>query len=106
MKRRHSAIAALACAAFTPLAFAQDASVGDEQSLLELRNTVVNILEALVQRGVLTEVDAQAMVREAQEQAETEVAALRAQEAAEEGAVRVTYVPEIVKEEIQAAVAA
>jgi hypothetical protein len=100
MKRTYSAAAALACAAFAPAALAQAPAVSDEQSLLELRNTVVNILEALVQRGVLTQAEAQAMVRQAQVQAETEIAELRAQETVEEGAVRVTYVPEIVKEEI------
>ena len=105
MKRSHSAAVALACAAFAPAALTQQApAVGDEQSLLELRNTVVNILEALVQKGVLTQTDAQAMVRQAQEQAETEIAELRKQETVEEGAVRVTYVPEIVKEEIAASV--
>lgn len=106
MKLSFSAAAVLACAALAPAVLAQQGAgpVGDEQSLLELRNTVVNILEALVARGVLTQADAQGMVARAQEQAETEVAALRSQEAAEQGAVRVTYVPEIVKEEIQAAV--
>ena len=75
MKRNHLAAVALAVAALAPTALAQAPAVGDQQSLLELRNTVVNILEALVQRGVLTQADAQAMVRQAQEQAETEVAA-------------------------------
>jgi hypothetical protein len=78
----------------------------DEQGLLELRNTVVNLLAALVQRGVLSQQDAQKMVADAQALAETEIAELRAQDAAEEGAVRVTYVPEVVKDEIQAAVVA
>jgi polyhydroxyalkanoate synthesis regulator phasin len=98
------AAVALACATFAPAALAQAPAVSDEQSLLELRNTVVNILEALVQRGVLTQAEAQAMVAQAQEQAETEIAELRAQETVEEGAVRVTYVPEIVKDEIAASV--
>src|SRR5262245_55623831 len=108
MKWSLSAFAALACAAVAPAALAQGAQVSDEQSLLELRNTVVNILEALVARGVVTQQDAQAIVARAQEQAETEIAEVRArdaaQAAAEQGAVRVTYVPEIVKDEIEAAV--
>ena len=105
MKRSHLAAVALACAALSPVALAQaPAAGGDQQSLLELRNTVVNILEALVQKGVLTQADAQTMVKQAQDQAATEIAALRAQEASEEGAVRVTYVPEIVKDEIAASV--
>lgn len=80
------------------------ADVGDQQTLLELRNTVVNLLEGLVERGLLTRAEAQKMVADAQESAEGEVAVQRAQEAAESDAVRVTYVPEVVKEEIQAAV--
>ena len=42
MKRSHTAIVALACAALAPVAVAQAPAVSDEQSLLELRNTVVN----------------------------------------------------------------
>lgn len=107
MNRSLTAAVLLVCAGATRLAAAQ-APVSDEQSLLELRNTVVNILEVLVQRGLLTQQDAQAMVVRAQEQAETEIAELRArdaaQEQAEQGAVRVTFVPEIVKDEIEAAV--
>ena len=86
-------------------AIAQPAGGSDPQAMLELRNTVVNLLQALVQHGVLTQDDAQKMVADAQSKAQTEVAAQRAQEKAEEGAVRVTYVPDTVKDEIQAAVA-
>jgi hypothetical protein len=106
MKRIYSAAAAFVIACACHAATAQGVATSGEQSLLELRNTVVNILEGLVQRGILTQEDAQAMVAKAQEQAETELAELRAREAAEDDAVRVTYVPEIVKDEIQAAVRA
>ncbi len=109
MKRTRGALASglwiAACAAL-PLAHGQDALPTDEQGLIELRNTVVNLLEGLVQRGVITREDAQAMVADAQRRAETETAAVRAQADAEQGAVRVTYVPEIVKDEIEAAVRA
>jgi hypothetical protein len=84
------------------------AAPDSEQSLLELRNTAVNILQALVQRGVLSQQDAQAIVADAQKKAEAEVAEVRAreaaQQAAEQNAVRVTYVPEVVKEEIATSV--
>ena len=89
------------------VALGQAASAGasDQQSMLELRNTVVNLLQGLVQRGVLSEDDARKMVADAQSKAQTEVVAQRAQQNAEEGAVRVTYVPETVKDEIAAEVA-
>ena len=80
------------------------AATDSEQSLLELRNTAVNILQALVQRGVLSQQDAQAIVADAQKKAQDELAATRAREAAEQNAVRVTYVPDVVKEEIATSV--
>jgi hypothetical protein len=86
-------------------ALAQSAGAADQQSMSELRNTVVNLLQGLVQRGIITQDDAQRMVADAQAKAQTELAAQRAQEKAEEGAVRVTYVPETVKDEIAAEVA-
>ncbi|HZF30379.1 MAG TPA: putative porin [Gammaproteobacteria bacterium] len=113
MKRTHRALAGwlgLALCAVLRAAHAQEApskapeAPTDAQSLVELRNTVVNLLEGLVQRGILTRQDAQAMVADAQRKAEAETAATRAQQDAEQGAVRVTYVPDVVKDEIEAAV--
>ncbi len=73
----------------------------ETRSLEELRNTVVNLLEALVQKGVMTREQAQSMVANAQTKAAEEAKAAAAQDAAEQGAVRVTYVPEIVKQQIR-----
>jgi polyhydroxyalkanoate synthesis regulator phasin len=73
----------------------------EARSLNELRNTVVNLLQGLVERGVLTREQAEKMVQDAQGKAEADSAALAAQEKAEEGAVRVPYVPQIVKDEIR-----
>lgn len=70
----------------------------EERRLDELRNTVINLLQGLVQRGVLTREQAEQMVRDAQEQAAADAAAM---EAEEQGAVRVEHVPEVVKEEIR-----
>src|SRR5579883_2099989 len=71
---------------------------GDErQSLEELRNTVVNLLQALVDQGVITREKAQQMVKAAQDKAAADAAAVAK---ADEGAVRVPYVPQIVKDEI------
>jgi polyhydroxyalkanoate synthesis regulator phasin len=77
----------------------------EARSLTELRNTVVNLLQGLVDRGVITREQAAQMVRDAQAKAEAEAAALAAQEKADEGAVRVPYVPQIVKDEIRKQVA-
>src|SRR5215469_17195754 len=78
-------------------ALAQNA---EQRNLEELRNTVVNLLQALVDRGVITREQAEAMVKSAQEKAAASTAAAQQQQKAEQGAVRVPYVPEIVKDEI------
>jgi hypothetical protein len=78
----------------------------EERNLSELRNTVVNLLQTLVERGIVTRDQAEQMVKNAQDKAATEAAAAAAQDAAEAGAVRVPYVPEIVKEEIRKQVTA
>jgi polyhydroxyalkanoate synthesis regulator phasin len=91
------AIAAiLACAAHTP-AFAQ---TSETQSLQELRNTVINLLDGLVKRGVISREQAEQMVADAQSKAATDAKAKANVDAAEKDAVRVTYVPQIVRDEI------
>lgn len=81
--------------------FLNGAARADEaQSLEQLRNTVINLLEGLVQKGVLTREQAEAMVADAQAKAEATARAKAAQDAEEKGAVRVTYVPETVRKEI------
>lgn len=74
----------------------------ERQSLEELRNTVINLLQALVDQGVLTKEKAEQMVKSAQEKA---AAAASAAANADAGAVRVPYVPQIVKDEIAKQVA-
>jgi polyhydroxyalkanoate synthesis regulator phasin len=78
----------------------------EERSLTELRNTVVNLLQTLVEKGVITRDQATAMVKDAQNKAEAEAVAKANQDKAEAGAVRVPYVPEVVKEEIRKEVVA
>ncbi|MGO9803453.1 MAG: putative porin [Steroidobacteraceae bacterium] len=81
----------------------------EERNLIELRNTVANILQALVERGVLTREQAEAMVKAAQDKAAAEAAAATQQkkehEKEEANAVRVPYVPQIVKDQISKEVA-
>jgi hypothetical protein len=101
--RNAAALPMAACAvAFTLAAGAAHAAQSqEERSLNELRNTVVNLLQSLVERGVMTREQAEGIVRSAQEKAAADAATAQAQDDAESGAVRVPYVPEIVKEEIR-----
>jgi hypothetical protein len=79
-------------------------SAPNQQSMEELRNTVINLLQALVDKGLLTREQAQQLVKQAQDKAAADAAALAAKNVAqakeEENAVRVPYVPQIVKDEI------
>lgn len=74
----------------------------ERQSLEELRNTVINLLQALVEQGVITREKAEQMVKSAQDKAAANAATAAK---ADEGAVRVPYVPQIVKDEIAKQVA-
>jgi polyhydroxyalkanoate synthesis regulator phasin len=84
-------------------------TAADQQRLLELRDTVINLVKALVDKGVLTREQAEKMIADAKTKAEAEVAANAAQQKAQaeqdRGAVRVPYVPQIVKDEISKEVA-
>jgi hypothetical protein len=77
---------------------------GEKQSIEELRNTVINLLKALVDKGMLTREQAELLVKQAQDKAATDAAAAAAKNAEqakeEQNAVRVPYVPQIVKDEI------
>lgn len=73
----------------------------EKEDLTVLRNTVVNLLQTLVQQGVMSQEQARILVQQAQDSAEEEVAAARAEEEVPEDVVRVQYVPDIVKEEIR-----
>ena len=72
----------------------------EARSLEEVRNTVINLLEALVQKGVMTKAQAEAMVASAQTKAADEAKNRAALGAVESDAVRVTYVPDIVRQQI------
>jgi hypothetical protein len=94
---------AAAASAVLMLAPALACRAADErQSLEELRNTVVNLLQALVDQGVISREKAAQMVKAAQDKAASDAAAVAK---ADEGAVRVPYVPQIVKDEIAKQVA-
>jgi hypothetical protein len=107
---RYRLAAAIVAAMVLAVARVQAAdSVSEQQSLEELRNTVVNLLQALVDKGLMTREQAQQLVQQAQTKAAADAAATAAKAAAqakeEENAVRVPYVPQIVKDEISKEVA-
>jgi hypothetical protein len=76
-------------------------AAADEQSLETVRNTVANLLQSLVANGVVTREQAEAMVAEAQARAERDAQAKSAAGAPRDGEVRVTYVPQKVKDELR-----
>lgn len=82
------------------------AQADEARSLEEVRNTVINLLEALVQKGVMTREQAESMVAAAQDKASADAKARAQRDAAESDAVRVTYVPETVRKQIAAEVSA
>lgn len=109
MNSRKSASAAVTfvVAALLGASGAEAASTAaTERSLTELRNTVVNLLQGLVERGVITRDQAEQMVKDAQDKAAEDSRQAAAAEAEDAGAIRVPYVPEIVKEEIRKQVTA
>jgi hypothetical protein len=118
MKKRRArasiplSVAATACAALLGITlYAQPAqAASDQQSVEVLRDTVINLLQALVQRGVITRQQAEDMVKNAQDKANADLAAQRAKEEQqkkeEQGAIPVPYVPQIIQEKIAKDVAA
>jgi polyhydroxyalkanoate synthesis regulator phasin len=91
-------------AALIALGAVQPVAADEARPLEEVRNTVVNLLDALVQKGVMTREQAQEMVREAQGQAERDALSRATEDADAASSVRVTYVPQIVRDEISAQV--
>ncbi len=70
-----------------------------------LRNTVVNLLDAMVKQGLISEDSAEKLVADAQSKANAEAAAVTAAGGtAAPGDVRVTYVPQVVQDQITAQV--
>ena len=97
MLRAAMAALALVLAQVSPCVAADE-----RQSLEELRNTVINLLQGLVDQGVITREKAEQMVKSAQAKAAADAAAMAK---SDEGAVRVPYVPQIVRDEIAKQVA-
>jgi hypothetical protein len=92
----------------------------EKEELLKLRNTTLNLIDLLVQQGILDKQKAGDMIKQAEKKASEEARAEARKEARESaepklqgasrpevapGTVRVTYVPDFVKDEIRADVA-
>lgn len=93
---------ALAAASLVVLSAAAPALAQEDRSLDEVRNTVVNLLEALVEKGVVSQEQARGLVADARGQADRDAQARAAEDADAAGAVRVTYVPQVVRDDISA----
>jgi hypothetical protein len=87
------------CVVAPSLAFAAQSQ--EERSLNEMRNTMVNLLQALVEKGTITREQAAAMVKDAQDKAAAAAEQAARVDQEEANAVRVPYVPEMVKQEIR-----
>ncbi|MDT4329361.1 putative porin [Methylomonas sp. MED-D] len=80
------------------------AQAGEKEELLKLRNTTTNLIKQLVKQGVITDKMANEMIKQAEVDAEQQVAqakAAGAKEAVPADEVRVAYVPDFVKDEIR-----
>lgn len=106
---RRPTLVALACA----MVCAMPAHADERESVEAVRQTTLNLIDALVESGVLTRDKADALVRSAREKAATQVAAQQAQGGnaalAERPAVtadgkpllRIPYVPQSVRDQIR-----
>ena len=85
-----------------PAAGVPAAAAGSNEETL--RNTLVGVLEALVEKKILTREQVQSIVSDAQAKAANSAAQRAGQEVAaaevEKDAVRVTYIPDVVKDQI------
>lgn len=78
---------------------------GEREELLQLRATTLNLIEALVKEGVLSQAGADKLLATAKQQAATEMQAAQRSEAQagvdDSNVVRVPYVPQFVRDEIR-----
>ncbi|QJD30269.1 putative porin [Methylococcus geothermalis] len=130
MKSEHKSLALLVSCALAGSPAAYGGEKNEKEELLTLRNTTLNLIELLVQQGILDKGKADQMIRQAEQKAAAEAKAEARREAeqsasvgggarpegkdgasgkaekskGEPGTVRVTYVPDFVKDEIRAEV--
>lgn len=84
------------------LPLAQPVVASEKEELLKLKSTTLNLIEALVNEGVLSAERADAIIARAEASAQRELQAReRAEAQGEPDVVRVPYVPDFVREEIR-----
>jgi hypothetical protein len=89
-------------AAVAAMIFSTAVSADQQEELLKLRNTTLNLIEALVKEGILSRERAEQLIAEAEQSADQEIRQQEALEATTPAdVVRVPYVPEFVREEIR-----
>ncbi|HEY9198738.1 MAG TPA: putative porin [Gammaproteobacteria bacterium] len=101
---RKTLLAASICALILPSV----ATSGEREELLQVQATTLNLIEALVKEGVLSQAAADRLIADARKQAADETQAAAARAASEDNpppddgkSVRVTYVPQFVRDEIR-----
>lgn len=94
MKRKKLAV----MLALSGLLSISPAQAGEREDMESLRETTRALIDALVEKGILTKEAAEGMVRQAEEKGRQKAEAAAK---AETGVVRVQYVPETVKREIR-----
>ena len=99
---RKTIVAASICAVLLP---AVNGYAGEREDLMQLRATTLNLIEALVKEGVLSQEGADRLLAQAKQQAATEMQAVERSEAQagvdDSKVVRVPYVPQFVRDEIR-----
>ncbi len=82
--------------------FATSSYAGQQEDLLKLKNTTVELINALVKEGVLSEARAKALIADAERKAETEFKEKEKKQAeGTKGVVRIPYVPKFVRDQIR-----
>lgn len=97
MKLKKTKLAAMMAVAF----LCQGAQAGEKQELEALRQTTFNLIQALVQQGLLTADKAEMLLKSAAVAPQPADQQRQPEQKAEANVVRVTYVPETVKREIR-----
>lgn len=88
---------------FPVLICGSNAVAGEKEDLLLLKNTTIKLLQMMVQKGTITQAEAENLVKEAQEKAKEKVRADKAREMTEpaKSEVKIPFVPEFVKDQIR-----
>ncbi len=74
---------------------------GEKEDLTQLRDTTLNLINALVDQGVLSKEKARALIKQAESRASASSKTAAAPSAAPDNVVRVPYVPELVRNQIR-----